>query len=111
MRSILVAIYELQAEEIFVIGHHGCGMSSLNTDKTIEKMIDKGISKDTMTTLEYAGINLKKWLHGFDCVHDSVRESVLAIKNHPLIHKNVFVHGLIIDPETGELEVVVDGYK
>lgn len=111
MRSILIAIYELQAEEIFVIGHHGCGMSSLNTDKTIEKMIDKGISTDTMSTLEYAGIDLKKWLHGFDCVNDSVRESVLTIKNHPLIPKSVSVHGLIIDPETGQLEVVVDGYK
>ncbi len=111
MRSILVAIYELQAEEIFVIGHHGCGMSSLNTDKTIEKMIDKGISKETMSTLEYAGINLKKWLHGFDCVHDSVKASVATIKNHPLIPQSVFIHGLIIDPETGELEVVVDGYK
>ncbi|CAH2212432.1 beta-class carbonic anhydrase [Tepidibacter aestuarii] len=111
MRSILVAIYELQAEEIFVIGHHGCGMSNIDTDKTIKKMIDKGISKDTMTTLEYAGIDLKKWLHGFDCVNDSVRESVLAIKNHPLIPQNTAVHGLIIDPETGELEVVVDGYE
>ncbi|WFD09455.1 beta-class carbonic anhydrase [Tepidibacter hydrothermalis] len=111
MRSILVAIYELEAEEVFVIGHHGCGMSNVDTDKTIEAMINKGISKDTMSTLEYAGIDLKKWLHGFDCVNDSVRESVIAIKNHPLIPQNIPVHGLIMDPETGELEVVVDGYK
>lgn len=32
MRSILVAIYELKAEEVIVVGHHGCGMASLNSD-------------------------------------------------------------------------------
>lgn len=111
MRSILVAIYELQAEEIFVIGHHGCGMSNIDTDKTINKMLSMGISRETMSTLEYAGIDLKKWLHGFDCVNDSVKQSVMAIKKHPLIPQNVSVHGLIIDPETGELELVIDGYK
>lgn len=34
MRSILVAVYEFGAEDVFVIGHHGCGMSNLNTKKT-----------------------------------------------------------------------------
>lgn len=111
MRSILVAIYELEAEEVFVIGHYGCGMSSIDTNTTINKMIEKGISKDTISTLEYSGIDLKKWLHGFDCLNDSIKESVLAIKNHPLMPKNISVHGLIIDPETGKLEVMVNGYE
>jgi len=31
MRSILVAIYELKAEEVCVIGHHGCGMVGLRS--------------------------------------------------------------------------------
>ncbi|WP_027624100.1 beta-class carbonic anhydrase [Clostridium lundense] len=111
MRSILVAIYELNAEEVFVIGHHGCGMSNIDTTKTLEKILQRGISKDTLSTLENSGINLKNWLHGFDCVTDSVKKSVSIIKNHPLMPKDVFVHGLIIDPETGKLELVVDGYN
>ncbi|QEK11352.1 carbonic anhydrase [Crassaminicella thermophila] len=111
MRSILVAIYELSAEEVFVIGHHGCGMSSIDPTSTIEKMKKRGISEDTLSTLEYAGINLENWLYGFDCVTDSIKESVAKIKNHPLMPKNVFVHGLIMDPETGELEVIVNGYE
>ena len=28
MRSLLVALYQLQAEEVLVIGHHDCGMGS-----------------------------------------------------------------------------------
>ncbi|SHK11831.1 beta-class carbonic anhydrase [Tepidibacter formicigenes] len=111
MRSILVAVYELNAEEVFVIGHHGCGVSSLNVKDMIEKIIKRGISKDIIYNLEDTEVDLKKWFQGFDCVGDSVKESVSIIKNHPLIPKDIFVHGLVIDPETGELEVVVDGYK
>ncbi len=111
MRSIIVAIYELKAEEVFVIGHYGCGMSSINAVDMIEKFKERGIGEETLLTLEYAGVEMKKWLHGFDCVHDSVKESVSVIKRHPLIPKNVFVHGLLMDPETGGVEVVVDGYK
>ncbi|MYL60500.1 carbonic anhydrase, partial [Virgibacillus halodenitrificans] len=31
MKSILVAVYQLQAEEVTVIGHHDCGMSHVDT--------------------------------------------------------------------------------
>ena len=31
MRSILISIYELKADEVYIIGHHDCGMSSIDT--------------------------------------------------------------------------------
>lgn len=34
-----------------------------------------------------------------------------VIRNHPLLPARVPVHGLVIDPHTGALELVVDGYK
>jgi carbonic anhydrase len=111
IRSIVVAVYEFQADEVLVIGHHGCGMSNINVDKTIEKAIDRGISPEVITTLCNAGIDIKKWLHGFNSVEESIKESVELIKNHPLIPKDIKIHGLIIDPETGALEVVVNGYE
>lgn len=111
MRSILVAVHELHAEEVLVIGHTGCGMSNINPDKTIKNIIDRGISKETLSTLEYSGIDLKKWFHGFDCVEESVKESVFIIKNHPLMPKDVLVHGLIIDPETAKLNLIFDDRK
>ena len=111
IRSIVVAVYEFQADEVLVIGHHGCGMSNINADKTIEKAIERGISPDVINTLFHAGIDIKKWLHGFNSVEESVKESVELIKNHPLISKDVKIHGLIIDPETGQLEVIVNGYE
>ncbi|MDR7073922.1 beta-class carbonic anhydrase [Fictibacillus barbaricus] len=109
MRSILVAIYELKAEEICVIGHYDCGMSSVDPDKFMAKMKDRGISDDTLDTLKYSGLDLKNWLKGFDNVSDSVQKSVDLVRNHPLLPKGVLVHGLVIDPSTGKLDVVDKG--
>lgn len=46
VRSILVAIYEFNAEDVLVVGHHGCGMSNLNSKDMISKMEDRGISEE-----------------------------------------------------------------
>ncbi|MGX9135992.1 beta-class carbonic anhydrase [Rummeliibacillus sp. JY-2-4R] len=109
MRSLLVAIYELQADEVFVIGHYDCGMSSIDADKLISKIVDRGIKQETIDLLNYSVANLHEWLSGFENVQDNVRHSVNMIKNHPLILDSIPVHGLIIDPKTGHLDVIVDG--
>lgn len=111
MRSIIVAVYQLNAEEIYVVPHHDCGMSAVNPNEVIAQMIDRDIPKETISIIESSGIDIQKWLHGFDDVYESVKHSVSVIKNHPLMPKNVAVHGLIIAPDTGKLEVVIDGYK
>jgi carbonic anhydrase len=111
MRSILLAVYELQADEVLVIGHHDCGVSGLRAETVIESMKQRGISEDTLNTLTNSGIKFKKWLHGFDCVTESVEHSVGVIKNHPLMPADVPVHGLVIDPSTGRLDLVVEGYE
>jgi carbonic anhydrase len=111
MRSILIAVYQLKAQEVLVIAHHDCGMLGLKAEPVIETMKERGISEETIDTLTYSGINIKKWLHGFDNVTESVDHSVGIIKNHPLMPKEVPVHGLVIDPKTGKLDLVVDGYN
>ena len=110
IRSIIVAIYEFDTNEVLVIGHKNCGMSSINGEETINKIIDRGVPRQTIETLNNSGIDLKKWLHGFDSVEESIKESVELIKKHPLIHKDSKVHGLIMDPETGEIEVIIKDY-
>lgn len=111
MRSLLICVYEFDIKEIFIIGHYDCGVSSMDTDKMIKKMIEKGIDVQTLDTLSRAGIKVKKWLHGFDCVEESVRESVTKVKNHPLMPSNVAIHGLIMDPLTGRLDVAVNVFE
>lgn len=110
MRSILVALYELNAQEVLIIGHHDCGMASLKSDIIIDKCRQNGVMEDRIETLNMAGINLEKWLNGFTSVEESVASSVDLVKNHPLFPAQIPVHGMIIHPDTGQLEVVVDGY-
>jgi carbonic anhydrase len=111
MRSILVAIYELQAEEVCVIGHHGCGMVGLQSSSILEAAKKNGVSEDRIDTLSNAGIDLSTWLTGFQCVEESVAHSVQLIKNHPLMPDHIAVHGMVIHPETGKLDLVADGYS
>lgn len=111
MKSILVAVYELKAEQITVIGHHDCGMSHVDTDGLVEKMTDKGIPKETIETLEHSGIDFHEEFHGFDTVEESVKQSVDIIRSHPLLPSYVTVHGLVIDPGTGKVDVVIKDQK
>ncbi|MCZ8537005.1 carbonic anhydrase [Paenisporosarcina quisquiliarum] len=106
MRSLLVAVYELQAEEIYIIGHYDCGMSAIKPEVMLQKMIDRGISRETIDMLSYSGVELDEWLRGFEDVSESVKHSVDMVRNHPLMVKDVPVHGLVIDPATGRLTLV-----
>ncbi|WP_029099490.1 beta-class carbonic anhydrase [Brevibacillus thermoruber] len=111
MRSILVALYALNAEEVMVVGHYDCGMSMISAEDMLNKMKQQGIAAETISLLQNAGINLKTWLRGFDSVEESVKRSVEVIANHPLLPRRVPVHGLLINPETGQLDLVVNGYE
>ncbi|MTI82240.1 MAG: carbonic anhydrase [Firmicutes bacterium] len=110
MRSLLVAIFELKAEEVCVVGHYDCGMINFSSSSMLKKALDRGIKEETITTLLNADIDLNKWLEGFNCVEDSVKNSVQMIKKHPLFPNNIPVHGMVIDPETGKLSEVINGY-
>lgn len=111
MRSILVALYKLNAKEVCVIGHHGCGMTGLNSTEFIEDIRAQGIDEDKIETLRNSGIDLNRWLTGFDSVEDSVVSSVKIIRNHPLLPPNTPVHGMVMDPSTGKLDLLTDGYE
>jgi carbonic anhydrase len=110
MRSILIALYELNAHEVFIVGHHECGMTGIDPNDVVSHMEARGIQKHVIQTLRHSGINLNRWLMGFDNVRESVENSVDIVRNHPLLPSDTPVHGLIIHPVTGELEVVTDGY-
>ena len=109
MRSLLVAVFELKVKEIMVIAHHDCGMRGLHAEELLQRVHDSNIPDDRIETLRHAGINLDGWLTGFDNVEDSVRHTVRLIRNHPLMPADIAVHGLVIHPTTGKLNMVVDG--
>lgn len=109
MRSLLVAVYELQADEVYIIGHYDCGMSAVDPDVMLGHMVERGIKQETIDTITYSALDLREWLRGFGDVKTSVLKSVDLVRSHPLMPKGVPVHGLLIDPGTGRLDLVSDG--
>lgn len=111
MRSVLVAVYELGAREVLVVGHHGCGMTNLNAQGMVSKFAEHGIDPLVVETLENSGIRMEKFLRGFSSPEEGVMHSVRMIRNHPLFPEAVPVHGFVMDPMTGALELLVQDYR
>lgn len=103
MRSLLVAIYELGVNEVMVIGHTGCGVQGMDASEMLHLMRTRGISEEHISLMEHCGIDLKKWLHGFENTEEAVLETVDLISHHPLVPADIVVKGYIMDSTTGEL--------
>ena len=103
MRSLIVAVYELGVTEIMVVAHTTCGACHMSFGHFKEEMQKRGIPA---AELERSDIDLNAWLEGFHDTEKSVRNTVSAIVNHPLIPSDVTVRGFIIESATGELTEV-----
>ena len=59
--------------------------------------------KEHIDIVRRSGIDLNQWLGGFSSSEESVRETTAALKNHPLMPKDVTIQGFIMDSVTGAL--------
>lgn len=103
VRSLLVGIYELGVQEIMVIGHTECGVQGMNGAEMQHLMKERGISEQNLNLIKRCGIDLDRWLCGFEDTAEAVRGTVDLVRNHPLVPSDVVVGGYIIDSVTGEL--------
>lgn len=106
MRSIIIAIYELGVNSIFVVGHHDCGMQGMKPDAITEKMRDKSIALEKIEMKYGSKIDINAWLNGFHLAEDSVTDTVSFIKQHPMVPADIEIHGFVIDPVTGKLDKI-----
>ena len=105
IRSLLVAIYELGVNEVMVIHHSTCGACHMSYEEFRPHMLERGIAEETLKEWEKRGI--EEWLEGFHDTEASVRRTVAAVVNHPLVPADVTVRGFVIDSVTGELTEIV----
>ena len=105
IRSLLVAIYELGVKEVMVVHHSTCGACHMSYEHFKPHMQEHGITEAVLSEWEQKGI--ADWLEGFHDTEASVRNTVSAIVNHPLVPKDVTVRGFIIDSVTGKLTEIL----
>ena len=97
IRSLMVAIYELGVKEVMVVAHSDCGACHMNSNEMIEHMKARGIKQETIDMIRFCGV---------EETEKSVKGTVRAIMEHPLIPEDIIVRGFIIDSVTGELTKV-----
>jgi carbonic anhydrase len=93
IRSLVISQRLLGTEEVLVIEHTGCGMLTFDDDS-----VRRDIAEQTGHVVDLP-------LHAFGDLDSNLRAQVDRIRQHPWI-KNVPVHGLIYDVESGRLREV-----
>jgi carbonic anhydrase len=107
IRSLAGAIYLLGVREVLVVGHTQCGLSRVSQTGLTTSMQILGVDPQQLIEREGLGSvdGLVNWVGAFSDVHLNVQETVQVIRNSPYLPK-LPVHGLVIDIESGKLEVV-----
>ena len=106
MRSLLVAVHHLDVREIMIVAHTDCGAQHLSCSDMSDSMKHNGISDEAFKPALASGVDLDRWLEGFEDLEASVRRSVAVVQGHPLLPSYVRVRGFVMNTETGELSAV-----
>lgn len=109
MRSVIIAIYQENVEEIFVVGTKNKTHSTGNVRTQLESV------NGNIQTLnyifqnckpEFSGGSVAAWLDGKENGSGSIEKSVDIIRHHPLVPSYVKVRGIIVDNENGNSSIV-----
>jgi carbonic anhydrase len=110
IRSLAGGIYLLGVREVAVIGHTQCGLAHVDAGALTASMQALGVDPQQLIAQEGLGdINgLLRWVGAFNDVHINVKQVVQAIRLSPYL-PNIPVSGLVIDINSGKLEMVDKG--
>jgi carbonic anhydrase len=112
MRDIIVAVYQENAEEIFIVGTKDSQENTVDIQDLLNKICKREGLKGQIQTLDYLfqncipefpGGNVSEWLEGSKTVTEGIQKSVNIIRHHPFIPSHVKVHGLYMNRENGKL--------
>ena len=106
VRSLMVATYELGIEEIFVVGHDECGMAKTTAKSLIEAMHVRGVDDAAIAPLRE---ELVHWADSFSHPAENVKEVVQKLRENPLLPKELKIHGLMLHPRTGKVDLIESG--
>lgn len=108
IRSLLICIYQFNIKDIIIIGHYDCGMHSISSTSLINKMLDNNINIEKIKLIKE---DLISWINKFSNPKDNVIQSVNNIINNSIIPENIFVHGMLIDPNSRKIDILINGYE
>jgi carbonic anhydrase len=113
IRSLVISHKLLGTGEWFVIHHTNCGMETFTND-VMADLLSKSLDTAKIDAKGWHDVGKGpgsseglyiEWLPISD-LKKSVIEDVNRIHNHPLVPKNIPIHGYIYDVKTGKLTTV-----
>ncbi|HDR7707487.1 TPA: carbonic anhydrase [Bacillus thuringiensis] len=108
MRSIIIAIYQENVEEIIVVGIEDkesdvvnlqIQRDSIKNNRELDYLFEN-------CTPEFSSGSLDEWLSGKENVSENIEKSIDMICHHPLVPSDVKVYGFKIDRTRGKETVV-----
>lgn len=109
MRSVIIAIYQENVEEIFVVGTNNKRTSTVNVLTQLESMKEKIQTLDYLfqnSRPEFSDGTVDEWLNGKENGSGNIEKSVDIIRHHPLVPSYVKVRGLIVNNKDGKPSIV-----
>lgn len=106
--SLLVAVFMQNIEEIIVVGHEDCGFTHASSAVLLDKMRQRGIGKEAVETMRGP---LETYLDPHTDPEQNVRRVVQLLRTHPAFPPDIVVHGLLMQPASGSVRLVVDGSR
>ena len=103
LRSLVIAIYGLDVEQIVVVGHEDCGVTQISPSMLKQKMRKRGIDEGQISKFEEEAI---AWLDKVNDSEDEVKKLVAALRRTTIIPSNVPIHGMMIHPDTGKISLL-----
>ena len=110
IRSLVVSHKLLGTVEWFVIHHTDCGMEYAD-DATIVRLLETSLSTARLTpegweNPDSGGGSTEGHFMPWLCIQDPVKSvvaDVRRLRSHPLVAKDVVIHGYLYDVKTGRL--------
>lgn len=94
LRSLVISHWELGTQEVFVIGHTGCGMQTFTNEAMQEKLAAHGVDASAVD------------FQPFSDLEESVRRGVARVRESPLLPDSFSATGFVYDVRTGRLHEV-----
>lgn len=101
IRSVAVGTVLMGLKEVYVVGHKDCGMRKQTVEGIRQKMTEKGIPAEAIEA-----IDIEEWFGLLKDEVENVKDAVDKLKKSPYIPKDVNIYGLMMDPNSGEIEVI-----
>ena len=101
LRSLALAVFLFNVQEVYVVAHTSCRMKSLATAPFIDAFRARGVARES-----FGPQDLREWAGAFSDLELAVEGSLRTIALAPIIPADLLVAGLLLDDATGALEVV-----